>query len=78
MIRLSIDYECPAPEWWESGGRDLWESVVDHPDDGSVVLDRAVADSVLAQAAQLPGWSGGHEFAPHPLRLIELDEDEEV
>ena len=29
MVRLAIDFENPAQEWWEGGGRDLWESIVE-------------------------------------------------
>ena len=27
MVRLKIDFENPATEWWENGGRELWEAV---------------------------------------------------
>ena len=37
---------------------------------------RAVAGT--QQAARIPGWNDGHEFAPHPVALRELDPDEEV
>jgi len=43
-----------------------------------VLLDNSIAESVMATASTLPGWDSGHEHAPHPLRLEELDEDEEV
>jgi hypothetical protein len=77
MVKLGIDYECPAPDWWANGGRDLWDSVLDDPSDASVVLDPALAQSVLEQASAIPGWDGGHDFAPHPLQLIELNDDDE-
>ncbi len=78
MIKIAIDFECPAKEWWENGGRELWESLVEGFDNSSVLLDEPIAASVMAQAAQLPGWQSGHEHAPHPLRLEEVDEDEEL
>jgi hypothetical protein len=78
MVRLAIDFECPAPEWWDSGGRDLWESLIEGFDNNDVVLDEAIAQSVLDQCAQIPGWDAGPDFAPHPLCLKEIDEDEEV
>lgn len=78
MIRLSIDFECSAEEWWENGGRDLWESLAVGFDNNDVLLDEPIAQSVMAQAAQLPGWESGHDHAPHPLRLEDVDEDEEL
>jgi hypothetical protein len=76
MIRLAIDFENPAPEWWENGGRDLWESIVEGFDNNDVLLDESIAQSWLSQAAQLPGWGDGPDYAPHPVRLQEIDEDE--
>ena len=78
MIKIAIDFECPAPEWWEAGGRELWQSLAEGFDNNSILLDESIADSVMAQAATLPGWESGHEHAPHPLRLEEVDEDEEL
>lgn len=76
MVRLAIDFENGADEWWESGGRDLWESIVEGFDNSSALLERALAESWLGQAASLPGWDEGPEHAPHPVRLEEVDEDE--
>jgi hypothetical protein len=78
MVRLAIDFENPASEWWESGGRDLWDSLAEGFDNNDVVLDESLALSWLAQAVQVPGWKGGPEYAPHPVNLKELDPDEEV
>jgi len=78
MVRIAIDFECPSERWLGAGGRDLWDSVAEGFDNASVVLDRALAESVLAQAASIPGWDDGPEYAPHPLRLEEIDEDEEL
>jgi len=78
MIRLAIDFECEAEEWWESGGRDLWESLLEGFDNNAVLLDDAIAESVIAQAARIPGWESGLPHAPHPLRLDAVDGDEEL
>ena len=78
MVRLAIDFENPSPEWWESGGRDLWESIVEGFENNDALLERSVAESWLAQAATLPGWDGGPEHSPHPIRMVEVDEDEEL
>ena len=29
MVKLVIDFECPALDWWKGGGRELWESVAE-------------------------------------------------
>ena len=76
MVRLSIDFENPASEWWEGGGRDLWESIVEGFDNNDALLERSVAESWLEHAAGLPGWDGGPEHSPHPVRMVEVDEDE--
>ncbi len=77
MTRLGIDFEHASRTWWESGGSDLWEALTGEPDASSVVVDDDLAASWLGQAEQLPGWSGGPEFAPHPIRAATLSEDEE-
>jgi len=78
MVKLQIDFEFPSREWWESGGQDLWDGISDGFDGSSVVVDESVAESWLAAAEQLPGWDGGHEYAPHPVIVAALDEDEDV
>jgi len=78
MIRLAIDFENPAPTWWENGGRDLWESILEGFDNNDVLLDEAIAESWLAQAAQIPGWEGGPEHSPHPICRKAIDDDEEL
>ncbi len=77
MIKLVIDFDCPSPQWWEGGGQDLWDSILEGFDNNAVVLDRSIAESWLVAASKIDGWSGGLEHAPHPIRLQELDEDEE-
>ncbi len=78
MVRLAIDFENPGTEWWEAGGRDLWEALSEGFGENAVVVDSSIAHSWLAQAATLPGWEGGPEFSPHPICLKELHDDEEV
>ena len=78
MIKLAIDFENPAPEWWENGGRDLWESITEGFDNNDVAVEESIAQSWLSAAAQIPGWEGGPEFSPHPICLKEVDEDEDV
>jgi hypothetical protein len=77
MIQLAIDYEHSDRTWWDAGGRDLWEMLLDEPDAGNVVLDDGVAESWLVQAAALPGWHDtGHEYAPHPIRASPADPED--
>ena len=75
---MAIDFENPGREWWESGGQELWEAILEGFDNNAVVVEAALADSWLEQAAQIPGWAGGPEFSPHPICLKALDEDEVV
>ena len=78
MVKLAIDFENSSSLWWESGGRDLWESVAEGFDNNEVLLESSIAESWLLAAAELPGWHGGPEFAPHPVRIKQVDEDEEL
>lgn len=78
MVRLAIDFEHPGREWWENGGQDLWEALIEGFDNNDVVLDASLAESWLAQAAGVPGWHDGPEHAPHPVCIKGIDEDEEV
>jgi hypothetical protein len=78
MVKLAIDFENSSPLWWESGGRDLWESVAEGFDNNDVLLESSIAESWLVTAAALPGWGEGPEFAPHPVRIKPVDEDEEL
>jgi hypothetical protein len=76
MIKLAIDFENPGEQWWSSGGRELWESITEGFEDNAVAVEESIAESWLAQAAQIPGWAGGPEWAPHPVCLKDVDEDE--
>ncbi len=78
MVRLAIDFENPGTEWWNGGGRDLWEALAQGFDENAVVVESSIADSWLSQAAQLPGWEDGPEFSPNPICLRELNDDEVV
>ena len=74
MLKLSIDHEFVSRTWWESGGEGLWDAVSDGA--GSVVLEDDIARSWLEQASRLPGWSDGHEYAPHPIAASSLSDDD--
>lgn len=77
MMRLSVDFENPSQQWWESGGRELWEAITEAFDGSKVVLDDDLARSWLADASRIPGWHGGPEHAPHPIVAAPVAEDEE-
>ncbi len=77
MVRLSIDFEFPSQTWWERGGRELWEGIAEGFDGSSLVLDEALAESWLSQARAIPGWDEGSDYAPHPIAVSPVDEDEE-
>lgn len=78
LVRLAIDYEHESRRWWDAGGQDLWDAILESPGASDVVLDRPLAESWLAQASQIDGWDDGHEYAPHPVALHTVDEDEDV
>ena len=78
LVRLSIDFENPAEQWWESGGRDLWESLAEEADASAIVVEDSIARSWLTQAAEIPGWHDGPEYAPHPVCTSDVADDEDV
>jgi hypothetical protein len=79
VVKLSIDFENASREWWESGGQELWDGISDGFGGSSVIVDEGLAESWLAQARTIPGWEGGPEFAPHPVHLSPLaDDDAEI
>ncbi len=78
LVRLGIDYENGSDLWWESGGRELWEGIAEAPDAAHVVVDESIAESWLAEAASIPGWADGPDYAPHPVIRSEVDPDELV
>jgi len=76
MIKLSLDFEHASRQWWESGGQELWDGIIEETGASSVVLDDDLAQSWLAQARALPGWDAGPEFAPHPIQSRSLADDD--
>ena len=78
LVRLAIDYEHESRRWWDSGGQDLWDAILESPGSNDVVLDEALAQSWMSQASQIEGWNDGHEYAPHPVTLHTVDEDEDL
>ena len=77
MLRLSVDFENTSQNWWDEGGRDLWEGITEGFDNNSVVLEESLAESWLDTARKLPGWDDGPDYAPHPITVTPVDEFEE-
>ena len=78
LVRLAIDFENPGALWWEGGGRDLWEGLIEGFDQSEIVLEESLARSWLAEAEKIAGWNDGRDYAPHPIVLKPVDEDEDV
>lgn len=78
MVRLSVDFEFASRTWWNSGGQELWDGIAEGFDGSAVILEENLAKSWLIQAREVPGWDDGHDYAPHPVGLSEIDEDEEL
>ena len=77
MMRLCVDFECPSRSWWENGGQELWEAIAEGFDGSKVLLDDDLAASWLAEASRVAGWGEGPDYAPHPIRAVPVDEDDE-
>jgi hypothetical protein len=76
MVKLQIDFEHASRTWWEAGGQDLWDGIIEEAGASSVVVDEDLAASWLAQASAIEGWSDGPEFAPNPIAARSLAEDD--
>ncbi|MEE8314506.1 MAG: hypothetical protein V3R91_09295 [Myxococcota bacterium] len=78
LVRLAIDFENPVKAWWENGGRELWEGLREGFEDNSVVLEESVAASWIAEAERVDGWRDGPDYAPHPITINPVADDEDV
>ena len=77
MVRLAVDFEHPSRSWGENGGQELWDGITEGFDGSSVVLDEHMAESWLTAARAVEGWKGGPDYAPHPITVAPVDEDDE-
>lgn len=74
LVKLAVDFEFESRVWWKEGGQELWDAI---NDGGAVVLlDSDVAESWVAQAATIPGWDDGAEYAPHPIAMSPIDDED--
>lgn len=78
LVRLAVDFEHSSRLWWDNGGRELWDGAAEGFDVSSVLLERSVAESWIAAAAQIPGWDEGPPHARNPVILKSVAEDEEL
>ena len=76
MTKLSVDFEHPSRQWWEAGGQELWDGIIEEAGASSVVVDDDIAQSWLAHARGIAGWDVGPEFAPNPIAARTLAEDD--
>jgi len=76
VIRLAVDFEHSSRTWWEAGGQDLWDGITEGFDGSKVVVDDDLAKSWLGAASTIEGWNDGPEYAPHPITMHTLEEDE--
>ncbi len=74
LVKLAIDYEFASRVWWQAGGQELWDAVNDGAQ--AVLLDEDIAHSWLAQAAAISGWNQGPDYAPHPITVSPVDEED--
>jgi hypothetical protein len=76
LKKLAIDFEFGSRVWWESGGQQLWDAVTEGFDGSGVLVDDDLAESWMLQARSIEGWDDGSEYAPHPIRLEDVNEDD--
>ena len=76
MKKLAIDFEFASRVWWEGGGQELWDAVTEGFDGSGVLVDDHLAESWMQQARAIDGWDEGSEYAPHPIRVEDVSEDD--
>ncbi len=76
-VRLAVDFEFDSRVWWDQGGQDLWDGITEGFEESSVVVEQNLAESWLAAAQKIGGWNDGHEYAPHPVNVSPVPEDDE-
>jgi hypothetical protein len=76
LKKLAIDFEFGSRVWWESGGQQLWDAVTEGFDGSGVLVDDDLAESWMLQARSIEGWDDGSDYAPHPIRLEDVNEDD--
>lgn len=69
---LSIDYENNAEKWWDSGGRDLWESFAGDAYSDNIFLSESDINLFLKMASKIPGWNEGPAYAKNPVVVSDL------
>ena len=77
MKRLKIDFEFTSKTWWTNGGEDLWNGISEAFDGSEIVIEESLAQSWMSEARAIPGWDDGSDYAPNPVALTDVDEDEE-
>lgn len=76
MKKLAIDFEFASRTWWNGGGQALWDALTEAFDGSAVIVDDDLAASWLEQARQLEGWDDGPDYAPHPIRVGDVEEED--
>jgi hypothetical protein len=76
MVKLAVDFEFTSRDWWDNGGQELWDAIAEGFDGSSVVLSEDIAESWLAKAEAIPGWEDGPAYAPNPVTLSTLEDDD--
>lgn len=70
LVILAIDTENNAEEWWDEGGRELWQKYSPEMED-SIELPKSKANIFLDQAKKIKGWNKGPKYAPYPIVIVE-------
>ena len=76
VVRLAVDFEHASRIWWDAGGQELWDGITEGFDGSAVVVDEDLAESWLNAARGIAGWDDGPEYAPHPVSVNPVAEDE--
>lgn len=77
MKRLKVDFEFTSKIWWTNGGEDLWNGISEGFDGSEIVIEESLAQSWISEARSIPGWDDGSDYAPNPVALADVNEDEE-
>ena len=65
-VKIMVDYENNAEEWWDNGGRELWREFGGGRKDEIYLTERA-AEDMERRAQLIPGYHDGPYYAPTAL-----------
>ena len=66
-VKIMVDYENNAEEWWDNGGRELWREFGGSNNKDEIYLTERAAEEMERRAKLISGYCDGPYHAPTAL-----------